>query len=257
MQKYYLTDSNIAATESSVALWIIRRLVKESGAYFALEQVGAQFELRCSLTNELLQYSSEGELFAPLRYRSLFDAVASQLQEDLAIVVMPEKKDRTIALHLCAPNHWSPESKIGKTFVEIHQPIAEIEKVNASASQLVRGMILKGPFERFAWGISDDTVLNHHPSPPPGISSGRNFDGHVKDLFLRIERQTTHGFPELDAALFTIRTYFLPCAELSKDELTSLSSALHSMTPASRLYKGIARRFDEIQRAITRLQRAC
>lgn len=256
IRKYYCALEQAAEKEQTIALWILKRLLAESGQYFSLKMLGPEYELSCFLTNEVLRFSSDGELLSPSKYLNLFDAIASQVQEDLAIVVLSGEQDHCASLHLCAPNHWSPEEKVGKSFTEIHKPIAEIEQVNASASQLVRAMISKGPYERFAWGIGDDSRLNHHPSPPVGSLAGRSFRGTEKDLILRIERQSTRGFPELQAALFTIRTYFLPCSELSRDELEALSSALRSMTNASRIYKGVANRFDNIQKAIRKLERS-
>jgi hypothetical protein len=60
-------------------------------------------------------------------------------------------------------------------------------------------------------------------------------------LFLRVERQVLWGFPEHDAFVFTIRTYFWDCAELKKDpsRTQALISAIHSMTPESLVYKGL------------------
>jgi hypothetical protein len=65
---------------------------------------------------------------------------------------------------------------------------------------------------RFAWGLSTDTPLNHHPEPPMNILplqwQGRNFDPNNPRLYLRIERQVIWGLPKYEAVLFVIRTYF-------------------------------------------------
>src|SRR5690606_22334856 len=99
----------------------------------------------------------------------------------------------------------------------------------------------KGPFGRFAWGFSSDTRLNHHPEPPPGIDpvqwQGRRFSSPEESTFyLRIERQVTWGFPEIDAAFFSIRVYYLEGISIRRDpeKREKLVAALKSMTPESR-----------------------
>ncbi len=121
-----------------------------------------------------------------------------------------------------------------------------IDKLNAKAGALVDTMIDKGPHVRFAWGLSSDQRLNHHPHAPPGIDGehwqGRRFTKVTRQLFLRVERQTIWGVPEVSAALFMIRTYFTDCRKLRAhpDRLGKLESAIESMTPASLKYKGLA-----------------
>ncbi len=253
MGKYYLHETSKASVECEVAVWFAKQLAVESPDYFELHQGSSVCELECRLTKETISFDKHGKLQSQAHYLSLFDALSSQVQEDLAIVVLSGESDMTTSLHLCAPNHWSPADKIAKSFVEIHNPIAEIEKVNATAAQIVQAMIYKAPYERFAWGICCDTQLNQHPEPPPGQSAGRSFEDAGKRLWLRVERQTTRGFPDSQAALFTIRTYFLACEDLSKLELEKLSSALDSMTEASRRYKGVFESFDTIQNSLQSL----
>jgi hypothetical protein len=90
---------------------------------------------------------------------------------------------------------------------------------------------------RFAWGVTFDDELNHHPNRPK-----TPFDPANPRAFLRVERQTIWGFPRVGAALFTIRTYLYDCNELRRDPATRdpLVSALRTMPPASLKYKGIA-----------------
>ena len=148
-------------------------------------------------------------------YSSAFDALSSQIQEDVAVVSTDGKKDWLSAIHLCSPSHWAAEDKIGKDFTAIHLPVPGIEKVNRAAGSLVDAMVRKGPYVRFVWGFSTDTQLNHHPEPPPGADplkwKGRTFDpGRAGSPFLlRVERQTLWGLPEVAAGIFAIRVYFL------------------------------------------------
>ncbi len=85
-----------------------------------------------------------------------------------------------------------------------------MEKITQRAVQLLNSLVNKGPFVRFAWGLATDRYLNHHPIAPEGKNTrfweGRRFDPDNPELYLRVERQVTHGFPEIDAFMFTIRT---------------------------------------------------
>jgi hypothetical protein len=96
---------------------------------------------------------------------------------------------------------------------------------------------------RFAWGVTFDDELNHHPD-----RARAPFDPAKPCAFVRVERQTIWGMPHLDAALFTIRTYLYDVATLARDaELRqALLSALRSMSAESRVYKGLSDRFSNL-----------
>jgi hypothetical protein len=103
---------------------------------------------------------------------------------------------------------------------------------------------------RFAWGITWDDELNHHPEPPPAPNRRPRFDPEDPRAFLRVERQTVWGFPEVGAALFTIRTYLYDVAEIRRDPARrgDLAAAVASMSPASLAYKGLAPSRDPLLR---------
>lgn len=132
----------------------------------------------------------------------------------------------------------------------MHAPVAGMGLLNQRSGDLVRAMIERGPYVRFAWGLGTDTRLNHHPEPPPGISpaswQGRHFDPAHPSLYVRVERQVLWGFPRQEAALFTIRTYFRDCARLALQERAQLRLAIASMTPETLVYKGLATHRDPI-----------
>jgi hypothetical protein len=170
-----------------------------------------------------------------------------QVQEDLAIVSSvgtdADRRHWLSAVHLSFPNHWAAEDKIGRTFPVIHAPVAGMEQMNRQADQIVRVMLgATDGLVRFAWGVTWDDELNHHPQPPPGAVRRPRFDPLRPAAFLRVERQTVWGFPEVGAALFTIRTYLYDVAQLGRDRgrAGQLAAALASMSDASVAYKGLA-----------------
>jgi dimethylamine monooxygenase subunit A len=174
---------------------------------------------------------------------SELDAIAMKLQEDLAVIQRDGSQHWLAAIHLCFPNHWAAEDKIGKTFAEIHAPVAGIEPINRQADKMVDAMIKATEgYIRFAWGIATDKELNHHPGNP----RGRQFDRKNPRALLRIERQTIWGFPDVEACLFTIRTYFEDLAKIDPDKRAKVISAIESMSPESLAYKGLAESRDDL-----------
>ena len=118
-----------------------------------------------------------------------------------------------------------------------------MQKVMDNHSKMMQLLINKGPFTRFAWGISTDDRLNHHPSVPKGFKGkdwhGRKISSYTK-LYVRTEKQNMIGFPGVNALLFTIRTYFYDVDSLSPIEKRKLYYAIEDMSPESRIYKGVS-----------------
>ena len=190
-------------------------------------------------------------------YIDAFDALACQVPEDIAIVVRDAigGPDRLVALHLCAPSRWAAEEKIGRDWSAIHEPVPGMERLRTPdiASTLVGMMIDRKPMVRFTWGIEFDDRLNRHPEPPQGVSPGEwqtrtprcdrpdGTDAAEERLYLRVERQTIWGLPEVSATVFAIRVYHTPLSALRSipSHVEALASALRSMSPDSLHYKSL------------------
>ncbi|MBW4453409.1 MAG: DUF3445 domain-containing protein [Nostoc indistinguendum CM1-VF10] len=253
LSKYYQTCNYSKTVAGAIARLIINRLTQEHPNYFYCEKsIDNTLKFHSQLTKETLYLDAELQLqqvegsFIVPAYASTLDALAAQVQEDLTIICRSDDGSNWLgAVHLCYPNHWSAEEKIGKDFATIHAPVAGMEKINRRAGAIAHTMITQKPMVRFAWGLSTDTRLNHHPEPPPGVSvsqwQGRSFDSQHPQLYLRIERQVIWGLPEYEAALFTIRTYFRDCGVVKKDPMlrSKLYAAIQSMTPEALVYKGL------------------
>ena len=259
LAKYYATDSRLSPRVSSaLAEWMILRLCREHPEQFQWERHDDQtHRVHCRLTGEILELDRKRELSGvrngPRRnYADTLDALASQVQEDIALVELEETgADRLTALHLCFPNYWAAQSKIGMDFTTMHQPVPGFDKIARQGRQLTRSLVMDGPFVRFAWGLTTDARLNHHPEPPPGFDNaatwhGRRFDADEGQLYLRVERQVIQGLPEAHAFVFTIRTYLTPITRLDADQRKCLAEAVETMPRDARRYKGLARDADAI-----------
>jgi len=252
--KYYQTRDFGAEVMAAVCGFAARRLAEEHAERFALEEGGAEMALRCAPTGETLRFDGdmqkvEGGDVAPA-YVDPFDALASQVQEDLAVVRRVDGRDWTCAIHLCSPYRWTAEEKIGLDFVTMHLPVPGME--NFRRPGMVNVMVQRGPLVRFVWELTTDRRLNHHREPPPGVDpeawKERPFDAADPRLFLRVEREVVWSFPEQEAALLAVRVYFRDGEEIRNDpELSGpLCAAIESMSPESLAYKGLAQSRDDI-----------
>ena len=261
LSKYLATHRYGPEVSSAVNRFLTERLVKEYPGFFSLTPAAKGSSVfRTELTGESFTLSEAFELTSAAKctarpaYASAFDALCSQVQEDVAVMTAGEDGSNWLsAIHLCSPSHWAAEEKIGKTFFEIHAPVPGIEKLNQASKFFVDAMINKGPYVRFVWGFGTDRRLNHHPEAPVGWDSvkwkGRTFDPSSEMPFiLRVERQVLFGLPEVRSSVFAIRVSFIDGEEIraNSKERELLKSGLLSMTPESRAYKGLSGCMDEV-----------
>jgi hypothetical protein len=235
LTKYFQTHLLSRDVEAAVAEFIVRRLTLEHPDLFRLEGR----TMACALTGECLTFDSGGAV----------DTLACEIQEDLAVVSFSEDASRhwLSAAHVCLPNGWSPEEKIGRSFAAIHEPVAEMQDMKRRGDQLAVAMLAATDgLVRFAWGVTFDDELNHHPDPPAGLRRLTAFDPENPCAFVRAERQTIWGLRRVNAALFTIRTYLYDCATIPHRQ--ELAAAIESMTPASLAYKGLTASRDALLR---------
>ncbi|TDY00445.1 heme-dependent oxidative N-demethylase family protein [Thiohalophilus thiocyanatoxydans] len=259
LDKYLCVTDAGRTLEPALNRFISARLCAEYPEHFRLQQTGERQRLECHLTGDALVFTADGRYLdcrpgergtAP-PYHSGLDALAMQVQEDLTLVCLNGTENRLCAIHLCQPNHWAPRDKIGRDFVGVHQPVPGMERINPKAAQLLQASLRQGPFVRFAWGITTDDRLNHHPEAPARWDreawSGRAFDPASPAAWLRVERQTLYGLPQINAVLFGIRTYHYALTDLSPTQQRLLSQALASMSATSLRYKGLAGQYQDLQ----------
>lgn len=185
----------------------------------------------------------------------LGNALGLAVQEDLAIVrAGPNPADGGPDVlewvHICLPSNWSPADKIGRSFGAVHAPVVHNERLVAAQAQIVRAMIHAGPFVRYVWGVERDGELCHNPrlhQRPPWPADASPAD-LARQAWFRVERQTTHGFPALDRALFTIRYFVEPLTRVAADpwRRERLATALSGMDAAELAYKGLAPARDRL-----------
>lgn len=253
LEKYVCYANYPPDHDRLVSHHIIAQLLSDCPDCFTQTTAQSGLVLHCHLTAEQLRFSADGRYLpdrsrladASVPYVTGLDALAMQVQEDLAVVELTPTGNRLIALHLCLPNHWAARDKIGQEFTSIHAPVPNMDKINALADALLQAVAQRGAYVRFAWGIATDQRLNHHPLPPPGLSrpdwQGRAFDRQQPQAWLRVERQTLSVIPASPLILFTIRTYHYDITELKQDATyrDCLCQAIVSMSADTLVYKGL------------------
>lgn len=193
----------------------------------------ASGRLTCALSGDVLDFSAHYELLPHPRYATLFEALAAQIQEDVAVWQLQGERDWLAALQVCAPNGWAPAEKLGLSFDQVHAPVPGMERQRAHVLPLLKGLIQKPSFVRFIWDLRTCPALNHHPA----VASLPPFQPENPTLYARVERQILYGLPGCDAVLFMIRTYIYPVDTLSRSDWQGLDQALATMSPEVLAYK--------------------
>lgn len=171
--------------------------------------------------------------------------LALAIAEDFAVLDGTRPGGSLPFLAVALPSMWAPEDKLGRSFAELHAPVADNRLLVGAAPQLVR--LVTGPerWERFVWTLSAHPRLHAHPARvdparwPPGLAG----DALAAQTWLRTERQTFIPVPGQAQAVFTIRVDVtpLPRALATPAQAGRLHDALASMSDAVLAYRGLDR----------------
>lgn len=168
-------------------------------------------------------------------------AAARQVADDLCLMEPTDGAWRLTALSLSAGSFFSAGEVIGKDLAALHGPVTGFGKrllprVVRVFHGLREGLLL----ERRNWSLVNSGAL-HAPDPlplrarigaiPPAAAGS--------ELFLRVERQTLRRLPRTGGALFTIRVWLTPLAELAAEpqRLHRFADAWGRAHPDFRAYK--------------------
>ena len=252
LEKYYIEDpicppyrpNAHSMLMKTVTLWMAQALAKEYKK-ISFRPVEELYVLHNDYSNESVWvdedlnvvqivkspnywYSKDrGKKYPVPAYKNLFDALCSQIQEDVCIL----QDDQLVASHVCLPSWWSPEEKMRKSMKEMHKDVPGMDET--SYEHIWNACLHKGPYTRYNWTLTDTPILNQHPSK----NIGKEFDR--ENLFLRVERQVLQGFPEVHGILFLIRTYVGDIKTLEKKQRVTLGDAVNKMTADELEYKGL------------------
>jgi len=171
------------------------------------------------------------------------DALMLELQEDLAIMLLPggfaPERTRASYLHVCFPSGWDPASMIGKNFLAIHARVPRERGFERITQPSHAASLFDKPATRFIWSLTPDSALDHHPDTPRSATWT-----DTAQAFLRIERQLLWPMGQVSqdgtqAALFFIRTFIYPITSLTSEQRNLLTTSLFNLPETTRKYKGL------------------
>lgn len=175
--------------------------------------------------------------------------------EDFAVI--DGANGRIPWLAVCLPSHWSPQDKVGRSFAEVHAPVAEnavLVSASRSLTQLVTG---PDRWERFVWNITSGPRLDAHPlrhvrQPWPVDASADALAAHA---FFRTERQTFISLEAHRQAVFMIHVEIQPLAQVvnSGPRAAQLHAALASMSAEVLAYRSLTAARDRLLHWLTDL----
>lgn len=154
--------------------------------------------------------------------------IAREVDEDLIIHRQSGDDDWMASGHVCLPSSWDPSEKIGLSFDEMHAPVPMSLK---NSSKIVKAIINSGPFERYLWSVVYEKKYDFHPS-----TNSKKFDKFNPEVYVKIERQITVGFPEENFCLFILRQYLIEEKDIDK---RGLIQSIQNMTCEQKKYKGL------------------
>lgn len=146
------------------------------------------------------------------KFVDFFDFVCMQIQEDVLLVSNIDGTPRVSLCHAFAPNGWGANTVINKSFEDLHSEVmfSDGKLVFPNGNKLAI-KLTKSPckLERVgAIGFYTNPILNRHPAlrPPEEYNT---FSPDKPELYLKFERQTITGLPEIDSFLFIVKNYVI------------------------------------------------
>jgi len=175
------------------------------------------------------------------------DWLGRQVQEDLLLLDGSGKEGLPlVAGHLCFPNAWCLDDKMGKSFLGIHHPVPLFAQyLGRSTSLLLERLKVGRPVWRVNWSIKGTNRLNYMPRfsyEEEQVAQDFTVENIGERCFLRLERQTLSRLPLTNGILFTIRTYQAPIATIvhNTEHVRRISGVVRTMPEELLHYKSIA-----------------
>ncbi|HSV02677.1 MAG TPA: heme-dependent oxidative N-demethylase subunit alpha family protein [Phenylobacterium sp.] len=168
-------------------------------------------------------------------------AAARRVPDDLCLMERRGGAWRLTALSLSAGSFFTAAEVVGRSLKELHRPVTGFsERFLTRVNRIFEGLRPELVLERRNWTLTNSAEL-HVPDPAPIRARIGAIDpsGAARALQLRVERQTLRRLPETGGAVFGIRVWLAPLAELAQDReaLAAFARAWRAAPPAFRAYK--------------------
>ena len=222
----------------------------------------AQKELLKMVTEHLKKYHSEKYSF---RDQNIFikatgesinlldsntppiETASLLVQEDLILMMPKKNKFYLEAAVLTSPSHWSLVEKFSKNLIDLHEGVPGYEeKIGSRVDEIFNKLPSDRILERLNWSIYDSPELFQPVGSKPEVTMKRK---DIRDLHLRVERQTIRKISDQGSIVFTVRVHVDPLLSISKEQdlLDDLNLAIASLPQEMKEYKAI----DQIEKEVT------
>lgn len=159
---------------------------------------------------------------------------ALQIEEDVAVMF----QGRLLAICFCFPSSWIPRERIGMTLTNIHNPVADGDRLRQMSQRIAETMAdaSQGSFRRHVWTISNSGELSQHPQNKSDL-----VPNSINDLWFRLETQTTMPLGDNESSLFFVRVETEPLKNIwdNTEKRATLLDSINSMTDAVLTYKNL------------------
>ena len=135
------------------------------------------------------------------------------------------------ACFVAFPSSWNAGEKVGKSLVELHEPIADNEALLRASNGIMRAMTSGQSYHRYTWGISSLNGYSNHP-----LYEKPEFDS-LDNLTFRVEHERTATVTEGTTAVFLIHVDIYPLKEVLKTDFGLIKEAIDSMSESVLEYK--------------------
>ena len=214
----------------------------------------AQEELLELITNHLEEYHSDkydfdGKIIHVKATKENVDLLNKDLvpietasllvQEDLILMNPRGDEFYLEAASLSAPSHWSLTDKFSKNLMNVHEGVPNYkEKIGNRVNQIFNKLPTDKILERLNWSLFDSPNLFQPVRSKTHVKIKKKV---VKDLYLRVERQTIRKLPVHGSIVFTIRVHVDPLLSISKNQdlLNGLDLAIKNLPQEMKDYKSI------------------
>ena len=221
----------------------------------------AQEELLELITNHLEEYHSDkydfdGKIIHVKATKESVDLLNKDLvpietasllvQEDLILMNPRGDEFYLEAASLSAPSHWSLTDKFSKNLMNVHEGVPNYkEKIGNRVNQIFNKLPTDKILERLNWSLFDSPNLFQ---PVHSTAHVKIRNKAVKDLYLRVERQTIRKLPVHGSIVFTIRVHVDPLLSISKNQdlLNGLDLAIKNLPQEMKDYKSINKIEEEV-----------
>lgn len=151
------------------------------------------------------------------------------------------------AVCFCFPSSWIPKHKLGLTLEQIHMPVADNANLITASSKLSKTMSdpVLGSFKRQVWTLTTNSNLSNHPNEKCYHSPTE-----LKDLYFRLETQTTEPLGDGITNLFFVKVDVYPLTDLWNTHKSQILASINSMSQNILEYKNL----KEIKKFLNNLE---